>query len=118
MFSWIPLIGPILQGVTSIFSGFFSVKTAEIKAEVQSEAVSEKIIRDTKDDIGLKIMRDMICLPVALWCFAVGYDTLIVGYWPNWMFLVPPFPASVEYLPYVVLTFLFGNIGLNFWKNK
>lgn len=115
---WIPLIGPIIQGITSIFSGYFSTKVEAIKADAQTAQVSEQIIKDTQDDIALRIMRDMIILPVSLWCFAIGYDTLIVAYWPQWMFIVPPFPHTVAYLPYVVLTFLFGNIGLNFWKNK
>ena len=118
MFNWIPLIGPVIQGITSIFTSFFSVKVAQIDADAKTAQVSEQIIKDTQDDIALRIMRDMIILPVSLWCFCIGYDTLIVAHWPEYMFLVPPFPNTVEYLPYVVLTFLFGNIGLNFWRNK
>lgn len=115
---WIPLIGPILQGVTSIFTSWTNKAISFRQADVSEAQVSEKIIQDTKDDIPLRIMRDMICFPVALWCLAIGYDTLIAAYRPDLMYIVPPFPETVGYLPYVVLTFLFGNIGLNIWNRK
>ena len=118
MFSWIPLIGPIIQGFTSIFSGYFSEKTAVIQAEVQTEKTAAQIIKDTNDDIALRIMRDMAVLPVVVWSMVIGWDTIIAYHYPDWMWKIPAYPQSVGYLPYIVLVFLFGNIGLNIWRNK
>lgn len=132
MLSWIPLLGPIIQGISSIFNGFFQAKVqlaaTEANKEIETAQVSEQIIRDTNDDILLKILRDLAILPVVVWSAAIGWDTLISArdragnlYHPwaaDWIWHVPDYPPSVGYLPYIVLVFLFGNIGLNTWRNK
>lgn len=132
MLGFIPLLGPIIQGISSIFNSFFSEKIAVVQAGAQV-TVSEtqaatQIIQNTQDDILLRILRDMTILPVVVWSFAIGWDTLIAGrdqqghlYHPwaaDWIWHVPDYPTSVSYLPYMVLVFLFGNIGLNMWKRK
>lgn len=126
MLSWIPLLGPIIQGISSIFNGFFTekVQLAQTAAnkEIQTAQISEQIIKDTNDDIALRIMRDMAVFPVVVWSFLIGWDTVIVHAPWQWLressWPIPAYPDSVGYLPYVVLVFLFGNIGLNTWRNK
>jgi len=122
MLSWIPLLGPIIQGLSSIFNGFFNEKiqlsaTAANK-EIEEAKVSAQIIQTTNDDVCLRIMRDCVILPVAIWTMLIGWDTIIVHHWPTLMWHPEKYPDSVAYLPYVVLVFLFGNIGLNMWKSK
>ena len=120
---FIPLLGPIIQGISSIFSGYFSTKTAAIQAGAQV-AISEtqaatQIIHDTADDIGLRILRDAAILPVVVWTFLIGWDTIIADTsWRVYMWHVADYPPAVAYIPYAVLVFLFGNIGLNMWKRK
>lgn len=122
MLSWLPFIGPIIDGIVSIFTKLEDTKTVQLQTEaatVQAETqASVQIIQATQDDIGLRIMRDAICLPVAVWTCLIGWDTIIALRYPNWMFHVSNFPVTVEYIPYAVLVFLFGNIGLNMWKRK
>lgn len=118
MLSWIPLIGPIIQGITSIFSGYFSEKTAVVQAEVETEKTAAEIIRDTNEDILLRILRDMAVAPVVVWSMFIGWDTIVAYHYPDLMWRIPNYPESVAYLPYIVLVFLFGNIGLNIWRNK
>jgi hypothetical protein len=118
MFSWIPLLGPILQGISSIFQGYFSTKQTEIKATVDTERVAAQIIRSTNDDILLRILRDAAILPVVVWTMLIGWNTIVVHNFPHWVFTVERYPPSVEYLPYMILVFLFGNIGLNMWRSK
>lgn len=122
MLSWIPIVGPILQGlfstVSSIYSTFKSTEVEQIKADVATAQVSAQIIHDTNDDIGIRISRDIICFPVAVWCGLATYDTIIARHYPEYMFVVEKFPASISYLPVVVLSFLLGNIGFNIWKRK
>jgi hypothetical protein len=122
MFGWIPLLGPIIQGVFSIFTkmqdnAIIKYKT-DATRDVEEAKISADIIQTTEDDICLRMMRDAAVFPVVVWSFLIGYDTIIAKRWPDWMFHIEKYPDSVAYLPYVVLVFLFGNIGLNTWKRK
>ena len=124
MLSWIPIVGPIIQGIVSIFTKKMdtTVQITKIQrdADVQEAQVSQQIIHDTSDDIALRFMRDLAVFPVVAWSALIGWDT-IIAYQPwakSWMWGVPNYPASVGYLPYAVIVFLFGNIGLNIWKRR
>jgi hypothetical protein len=132
MLSWIPLLGPILQGlfstVTTIYSKFKDTQVGMRQADVEEAKVSAQIIHDTADDIGIRIWRDIaLAMPVA-WGTLIGWDTIIgarkangVPWHPwasDWMFHVGDYPPSVSYLPYVAYAFLFGVIGFNVWKRK
>jgi len=126
MLSWIPLIGPILQGlfstVTNIYSKFKDTQLGMRQAEVEESKVSAQIIQTTNDDIALRIMRDAACLPIVVWTMLLSWDTIIAET-PHvsheWMWHLASFDKTgAPYLPYVVLVFLFGNIGLNMWKRR
>lgn len=122
MLSWIPLLGPIIQGISSIFTGFFSAQTqlaaTAANVTIATTQTSSQIIAETNDDVLLRILRDLTILPVTVWSALIGWDTIVAIRYPEWMFHVPNYPLSVSYLPYMVLVFLFGNIGLNIWRNK
>ena len=120
MLGWIPFIGPILQGlfntVSNIYSKFKDTQLGMRQAEVEEAKVSAQIIHDTNDDLGIRILRDAVCLPVVVWTMIIGWDTIMVHHYPDLVFIVEKYPDSVAYLPYAVLTFLLGNIGINAWK--
>lgn len=121
LLGWIPVIGPIVQGITSIATGLFGVKTAEMTRDVEEAKVAADIIHTTNDDIALRFMRDLLCFPTVVWACLIGWDTiladprqLIIPH--SWMFHVANYPSTVGYLPYAVVAFLLGNIGINTWK--
>lgn len=125
--AFLPIIGPIIQGIVSIFTKVEDTKVEVLKTnragDVQEAQVSAQIIHDTQDDIGLRLMRDILCFPTVMWSFLIGWDTIIAD--PKqklipheWMFHVANYPDTVGYLPYAVVVFLLGNIGLNIWKRK
>lgn len=122
MLSWIPLVGPILQGLfttaSSIYSTYKSTQVEQIKADVATAQVSAEIIRTTNDDIALRIMRDGLCLGPVVWCMIGSWDTIVAKRWPEWRFLVAEYPPAMDYLPYAVVVFLLGNIGLNMWNKR
>lgn len=123
MFSWIPIIGPIIQGIVSIFVKSQDTKLAVLKtnrsSDIEEAKVSAEIIQSTKDDIGLRFMRDAMCFPVVVWTTLVSWDTIVALRYPEWMFHVAGFDkTSVPYLPYAVIVFLLGNIGINMWNRK
>jgi len=122
MLGWIPLLGPILQGLFNTVSGIYSkFKDTQLGMRVQDteEAkVSAQIIHDTNDDIILRFLRDALCLPVVAWMGIIGWDTIVVHHNPEWVYIVEKYPDSVAYMPYAVITFLLGNIGINAWKRR
>lgn len=122
MLGWIPLIGPILQGLfntaSSIYGKFKDTQLGMRTAEVDEARVSAQIIHDTNDDIGIRILRDALCTPVVLWSMIVGWDTIMVRHRPDLVWIVEKYPPTLEYLPYAVIMFLLGNIGINAWKRR
>lgn len=126
MLSWIPLLGPIFQGISQIvgkFTDLASVKlTTTSQQEIAATQAATQIIQTTNDDILLRILRDLIIAPIAVWSFLLSWDTIIAeNTWVShdWMWHLASFDKTgAPYLPYVVLVFLFGNIGLNIWRNK
>jgi len=115
MLGWIPLVGPIVDGLVSIFTKFKDTQLGMRTAEVEEAKVSAQIIQTTNDDIVLRLLRDAICLPVVVWTMIIGWDTIVVRHYPNLVFIVEKYPDSVSYLPYAVIMFLLGNIGINAW---
>jgi hypothetical protein len=122
LLSWIPLIGPILQGVGSIVSNFTNLAAVKLQTGAQTDIATTQaavqIIHDTNDDIGLRIMRDAALVFPVGWSALIGWDTIVSANWPWLMFHVNPYPPAVAYIPYVAFAFLFGNIGFKIWKNK
>ena len=127
MLSWIPLLGPIFQGISSLVGNFTNLAGVKLQTAAQTTIAetnaSVQIIQATNDDILLRILRDAAILPVVAWSFLIGWDTIIgdprQSIIPHdWMWHVAAYPDSVQYLPYVVLVFLFGNIGLNMFNRK
>lgn len=119
MLSWIPLIGPIIQGIVSIYTSFKDKQVAFRTADVEESKVSAQIIQTNSANLGLRILTDMICLPVAVWSMLIGWDTIVAeNSWKVYMWHVANYPPSVGYLPYAVLMFLLGNIGINAWNRK
>lgn len=112
LLGWIPIIGPIIQGILGIFQNVTDVKLAKIQTEakvtIESMQASNELIRITQDDIGVRLARDLIMFPVALWTAIISWDTIVAIRHPGWRFLVEKYPPSLEYLPYAVITFLFG----------
>lgn len=126
MLSWIPLLGPILQGLFStgatIYSKFKDTELGKLQtnrtADLEESKVAAQIITTTNDDIALRIMRDGLCLGPVVWTMIGSWDTIVAKHWPHLKFVVAEYPAAMDYLPYAVVVFLLGNIGLNMWNRK
>lgn len=122
MFAWLPIIGPIIQGIVSIFTKKMDTDVQKLTVTRQNDTeeakVSAQIIHDTKDDLGIKISRDIIIFPTAVWFGLGAYDTIIAHHYPQYMFIVEKFPEQLSMMPYAVLVFLLGNIGINAWSRR
>lgn len=122
--SWIPVIGPIIQGVVSIYNKRADTSVAVLQtkrtADLEEAKVAAEIIKTTQDDIGLRLMRDLVCFPIVVWVCLVSWDTIVAeSVLKDWMWHTASFDkTSASYLPYAVITFLLGNIGINMWARK
>ena len=113
LLGWIPVIGPIIDG----FFGFLNKKTdASVrKEELMVDENKAKIAAQTtlvttfKDDPGVKLCRDLILFPVAVWTAITTWDKIVDIHWPFLVIGTLDFKGTLEFLPYAVLAFLFGN---------
>lgn len=126
MLAFLPIIGPIIQGIASIFTGYFNtkvqIKQADVQQDIAESQVSAQIIQTTQDDIGLRLMRDILIFPIVVWTFLLSWDTIIAET-PHidhsWMWHIASFDKTgAPYLPYAVIVFLLGNIGINMFNRK
>jgi len=117
MFGWIPIIGPIIDGIFGIFNKFQDVKIVKLKTgaqvDIASFEASTRIIEATKDSIGVRLARDIIIFPVSIWTALISWDTIMALRYPNLMWHVADYPNNISYLPLAVIAFLLGNIGIN-----
>lgn len=123
MLAFLPIIGPIIQAIGGIVNSFTSLAgvklTTASQTTIAETQASAAIIAATNDDIGLRFMRDLACFPVVAWTALIGWDTIIANTsWNVYMWHVAAYPPAVEYIPYAVIVFLFGNIGLNMYSRK
>lgn len=129
MLALLPILGPIIQGLmntgASIYGKFKDTELGKLQtnrtSDLEEAKVSANIIQTTNDNLGVRLMRDLICFPVAVWTALLSWDTIVAESFlgRDWMWHVASFDKTgAPYLPYVVLTFLLGNIGLNMWNRK
>lgn len=122
MLSLITAIFGAIPVVGTIVSSFFNMKTqmAQISAtENVSEAqISAQIITATMSDVFIRVCRDILIFFPVVWAALIGWDTIMAVPHPDLMWHVAPYPGALEYLPYAVMVFLLGNIGLNMWNRK
>jgi hypothetical protein len=124
LLGWLPIIGPIINGAVSVFTKMQDTKVVQIQTDAATKQVetqtSAQIIEATKDDIGLRIARDIIVWPVCIWTALLSWDTIIAeSSFKDYMFHVASFQqTSAPYLPYAVIIFLLGNIGINTFSKR
>lgn len=121
---WIPIIGPIIQGIVSIFVKAKDVElgkyTVDGKVDVAAMQASAEIIRDTRNDIGTRLARDIVLFPWAVYGGLTGWDYAVALHYPNlvWTTKVVPVESGLAYLPYMVFVYLLGAAGLTAWNRR
>lgn len=119
LLSVIPILGPIIQGVVDVFNKkadiSFQKQADENKTELGKLQDSNKtdvaviqartqIVLATKDDLGVRLIRDLTMFPIGMWTFFYFYHLTF----PNWSFAVEVPPQPMQYIPYAVIAFLFA----------
>lgn len=111
IFSWIPIVGPIIDGIVSIFNkkedttvSLSKIATGGDVSVIQSRAA---VAIAFKDDIGVNIIRDLLMFPTAVWYALIVWDSTMKNLVPTWTWDVVDLPQSVQYIPYAAVAFLF-----------
>lgn len=120
--SVIPVIGPIVQGVVDLFKQRADVdlqKTLDAnktalgkstdanKTDVAVLQTRLALALATKDDLGPKLMKDIIMYPVAVWTLLYYYSLTFKGLIPDHVWEIGVPPESMQYIPYAVIAYLF-----------
>jgi len=108
MFGWLPIIGPVIDGIVSVVKGFQDTKVKLDTNDLEEVKARMALLAALKDDIGIRLARDIVMFPVALWTALISWDTIVALRFPSLVYHVAPYPPSLSYLPYAVLAFLFG----------
>lgn len=120
--TWIPILGPIIEGLFGFLNKRQDNALAKFKigteADTEDAKTAARIIETTQDDIGIRLARDILIFPTSVWGALIGWDTIVAIRFPWLQFHVEKYPDSVAYLPYAVVAFLLGNIGINAWKRR
>lgn len=122
--SVLPIVGPIIQGVVDLFIKKADVdlqksvdanKTAlgkQIDANKTDVAIIQTradVVMAFREDLGVKLMRDVIMYPVAVWTLVFYYCLTFKGLMPDHVWEVGTPPEAMQYIPYAVIAFLFAS---------
>lgn len=112
--TWIPIIGPIIDGVVSVYKQFTNTEVQKETVELQS---SNALTIAFLHDIGVRLCRDIIMFPGSVYCGTIIWDKLMAIRHPELVWGVLPLTGTLGYLPYALLTFFFGSAYL-LWNRK
>lgn len=117
--SWIPLIGPIFQTLADAWK---SHEDTQLKKQVDTNKTAVDILETNnqtdlaviqsranvvvafKDDLGVRLIRDIVMLPIGIWTGAYFY----ILTFPHGTWTVDTPPQAMQYIPYAVIAFLFA----------
>lgn len=116
LLGWLPVVGPIIDGITTVFGKFQDTKLGIYQVDSQTTIASWKAANDLtlgfKDSIPVRLARDMVMFPGALWCALYIWGRTWDIYEPSWVIPVKSLDGPMAYLPYALLTFFFGMAAL------
>lgn len=119
--SLIPVLGPIIDGVVSIYKQKTDTDVTKMKinteADVQYMQSTNQLVTTFASDAVVRACRDIIMVPGSIYCGTIIWDRFVNIRYPDWVWGVLPLQGAMEYLPYALLTFFFGSAFL-YWKRK
>lgn len=119
--SIIPILGPIIDGVVSIYKQKTDTDvqklTIDTNANVAYMQSTNALVTTFASDAAVKVCRDIIMFPGSIYCGTIIWDRFMDTRHPELVWGVLPLQGAMEYLPYALLTFFFGSAFL-FWNRK
>lgn len=116
LLGFIPILGPLIQGISSIFSSVYSEKAVAVKTDAEVTIASWHAANDLtvafQNSVSVRIARDMIMFPGSLWCGLYIWGRTWDIYAPSLVIPVKTLDGPMAYLPFALLTFFFGMAAL------
>lgn len=120
MLGWIPIIGPIIQGIVSVFNKWQDTTLGKYQVDGQVDLAAVKASTDItlafNNNISVNIARDLIMFPGSLWCGLYLWDKIVAHHYPDLVWDVAPLDGPLAILPMALLTFFFGMSALGIWR--
>jgi hypothetical protein len=117
----IPIFGPIIDGVVSIYKQKTNTEVTKIKLDnamtVEGMQDSNQLVTLFASDVMVKVCRDIIMVPGSIYCGTIIWDRFMAIRHPELIWGVLSLQGAMEYLPYALLTFFFGSAFL-YWKRR
>lgn len=122
LLTWIPILGPIVQGLFSFLNKVQDKEIVQIQTDgttsVEAIKASAQVIHDTQDDIGVRLSRDLIMFPGSAWCALYMWDKIVDHHYPDLVWNVAALDGPLAILPSALLVFFFGYAAVRTWRNK
>lgn len=126
MLAWLPIVGPIVQGLLNTVAGiYYKYKDTDVeKYKTDATVVQTQISASThtlevfRDDLGVKLSRDLIMFPGSVWCGLYLWDKIVAHHYPDLVFDVAPLDGPLAILPHTLLIFFFGMAAMQIWSGK
>ena len=120
--TWIPILGPIIQGFFSFLNKVQDKEIVQIQTDGTTEVAAVKasadVIHSTADDIGVRLCRDIIMLPGSAWCGLYMWDKIVAHRFPELVWDVAGLDGPLAVLPHALLIFFFGYAAVKTWRNR
>lgn len=120
LLGWLPIVGPIIDGIVSIFNKRQDVSLAKYKVDGQVDTQilqsSTQVTLASQDYISVRIARDIIMYPGSIWCGLYLWDKIVAHKYPWLVWDVAPLDGPLALLPMALLTFFFGMAAMGIWR--
>lgn len=120
--SFIPIVGPIIDGVVSIYKQKTDTEVTKIKMDddltVQAMQSSNQLVSLFASDVMVRVCRDIIMFPGSIYCGTIIWDRFMDTRHPELVWGVLSLQGAMEYLPFALLTFFFGSAFIYWNKRK
>lgn len=116
LLGWLPIVGPIIEGIVSIFKARTDQNIVQINANKDVEISAMQRVNEItlafQNDISVRIARDLVMFPGSVWCGLYIWDKIVVHRYPGLVWTVYPLDGNMAYLPYALMAFYFGSAWL------
>lgn len=122
LLTWIPIIGPIIQGLFSFLNKVQDKEIVQIQTDGTTKVAAIKASADVtiaaQNDIGVRLCRDIIMLPGSTWCGLYLWDKIMAHHYPWLVWDVAGLDGPLALLPHALLVYFFGLAAMTTWKNR
>lgn len=120
LLGWIPVLGPVIDGILSIFTKHEDtvVEKYKVDGSVDTQIIqsSTQLTLAMANDIAFRLARDLVMFPGALWCGLFVEGKIMDRMYPEYVWTVSALDGPLEYLPYALFTYFFGVTAMHIWR--